>query len=413
MAGRERPRLAVDGLDHHDAEDEESKNHTEPKIFPHNFPRIDIPLPGLERPHGVAQMTPGAIRVVAGIAIRGNRMLAAKRPAGGAFPGRWEFPGGKIENGEQPISALVRELREELGVESEVGALVSQGLHDYGDCAVDLQFYAVRVQGEPAALDGGTIEWITPESARDLAFLEGDKDLLTTLARDGALQRLEESLPPPLPSPLRLALFDFDGTIADSLTDIAASSNFALDKLGLPPRSMSEIRAFVGHGVRHLLSQALGAEHADRLNEAHAIYSAHYDEHLADHTALLPGALPLLEALTERGVPIGVVSNKPRPFTEKICKALGLGQCERIYGPETESEKKPSPLLIERALADFGCSAAESIFVGDTSVDVIAGRAAGLYTIAVLGGFRDESEVRAAVPDRVVGRLDETIAFLP
>ncbi|NNE09272.1 MAG: HAD family hydrolase, partial [Gemmatimonadetes bacterium] len=71
------------------------------------------------------------------------------------------------------------------------------------------------------------------------------------------------------------------------------------------------------------------------------------------------------------------------------------------------------PVLIERALADFGCGAGESIFVGDTGVDVHAGRAAGLYTIAVLGGFRDESEVRAAGPDRVVGRLDETIAFLP
>ena len=122
------------------------------------------------------------IRVVAGVALRGDRVLAAKRPAGKPYPDRWEFPGGKVERGETDGEALRRELREELGVTAEIGDEIDSCLHKYPEKVVDLHFYRIRsMEGEPAAIGVAELRWIEPDKTEGMDFLEGDRAFLEKL----------------------------------------------------------------------------------------------------------------------------------------------------------------------------------------------------------------------------------------
>ncbi len=130
------------------------------------------------------------IRVVAGVAIEGGRVLVARRPAEASFGGLWEFPGGKVEPGEGDEEALIRELAEELGVRVVVGKQLGVHRHRYGDLAVELHFYRIHLNGEePHGLEGAELRWITPEESVDLSFLEGDADLLLELQSPETLER--------------------------------------------------------------------------------------------------------------------------------------------------------------------------------------------------------------------------------
>lgn len=122
------------------------------------------------------------IRVVAGVALRGERVLAAKRPAGKPYPDRWEFPGGKVERGETDTEALRRELREELGVTAEIGREIDTCVHEYPEKIVDLHFYRVRSMAEePAAIGVAELRWVEPGETEEMDFLEGDRAFLEKL----------------------------------------------------------------------------------------------------------------------------------------------------------------------------------------------------------------------------------------
>jgi 8-oxo-dGTP diphosphatase len=127
-------------------------------------------------------MTP-RIRVVAGVALRDGLFLAALRPEGTPYAGFWEFPGGKVEPGETDREALRREIREELGVEAEIGEEVARGVHEYPEKIVELHFYRIlELKGEPAAIGVASIRWVDPVEAERAEFLEGDAKFLGKLA---------------------------------------------------------------------------------------------------------------------------------------------------------------------------------------------------------------------------------------
>ncbi|MFH1680654.1 MAG: (deoxy)nucleoside triphosphate pyrophosphohydrolase [Candidatus Eisenbacteria bacterium] len=129
------------------------------------------------------------VRVVAGVAYREGRFLAALRPEGKPYAGRWEFPGGKVEAGETDVDALRRELREELGVEARIGREIDRGRHEYPEKTVDLHFYRiVDLEGEPSAIGVGALRWFSTEGADDEPFLEGDREFLEKM-KDPAFVR--------------------------------------------------------------------------------------------------------------------------------------------------------------------------------------------------------------------------------
>lgn len=123
------------------------------------------------------------MRVVAGIIWRSGRYLGVRRPEGGTFGGQWEFPGGKVEEGEADLDALVRELREELGLDVQEADFWQERAHTYADFTVNLFFFHIHAfKGFPRPLEGQGLRWLTPAQGRELPFLEADRDIVEELA---------------------------------------------------------------------------------------------------------------------------------------------------------------------------------------------------------------------------------------
>jgi phosphoglycolate phosphatase len=206
--------------------------------------------------------------------------------------------------------------------------------------------------------------------------------------------------------PIAFVLFDVDGTLVDTIEDIAASVNHALRALGLPERSLEEVRTFVGRGVQHLILRAIGTENAEKADRLLDLFRAHYDMHCLDRSRLMPGARECLDRFEGRD--LGVVSNKPERFVRRLLEGLGIASYFKVvFGGDSTAERKPSPLMVRAALETFGRLPNEGILAGDLPVDVETGRAAGVYTVALLGGFGTREELEASSPDLLLENLDE------
>jgi phosphoglycolate phosphatase len=187
----------------------------------------------------------------------------------------------------------------------------------------------------------------------------------------------------------RGVIFDLDGTLADSLEDIASAMNRTLEAHGFPAHPLSAYRTFVGEGVRKLVERAMPPG-TDPLREAFiTAYQDDYAEHLLDATRLYPGIPAVLDGLQRAGVPVGVLSNKPDAPTRRLVEALcSRWQFGAVVGERPGVPRKPDPASA-LALADALGAPPESVaFVGDTSVDILTARAASMRPVGVLWGFR-------------------------
>ncbi len=187
-------------------------------------------------------------------------------------------------------------------------------------------------------------------------------------------------------------LFDLDGTLLDTLGDLTASVNHTLRFYGLPERSAGEVRSFVGDGAAKLVARALpGLPGNPPVEEALAVYQAHYDLHFLDRTTPYPGIPELLETV-RKTCPVGIVSNKPHRSVKPLCVQFFPG----IYalGQQEGLPKKPAPDMLFRAMQDLGVE--RCIYVGDSEVDIRTAENAQLPCISVTWGFRDEPVLRQA-----------------
>lgn len=202
-------------------------------------------------------------------------------------------------------------------------------------------------------------------------------------------------------------LFDLDGTLADTLADIAASTNHVRTANGLPPLPDAVVRTFVGDGARTLLARALhdvlppdGASRDRALDAAFAAYAEHHQVQCTGHATLYPGALAHLRALHERGHRLAVVTNKPERFAVPLCAHLGLGELVQVVlGGDSLPVKKPDPAPLHEALRRLGHRGPGATMVGDGVQDLRAGKAAGCSTIACLFGFGEPTKLRAEGAD--------------
>lgn len=193
----------------------------------------------------------------------------------------------------------------------------------------------------------------------------------------------------------KLAVFDMDGTILDTLEDLKDSTNFALEKCGYPTRSYDEVRRFVGNGIRKLIERAvpegLTVEQIDRVHE---VFTEHYKVHCADKTKAYDGIKPLLEKLRASGVKTAVVSNKADYGVQELCKEYFDGLFDYAVGEREGIRRKPAPDAVNEALRVLGIGKSEAVYIGDSDVDFETAKNAELPCISVLWGFRDEEFLR-------------------
>lgn len=197
-------------------------------------------------------------------------------------------------------------------------------------------------------------------------------------------------------------LFDLDGTLADTLADLAASTNHVRGRHGLPPVSLAIVRSYVGDGARTLLQRALDEvlprEDGARmraLDDAFADYVAHHDRQCTVYARTFPGVREHLEALRRAGHPLAVVTNKPERFAVPIVRHLGLGDLlPVVVGGDTLPQKKPDPAPLRHALRQLGAAEGGGTMVGDGLQDLRAAKAAGLCAIGCLFGYGDPAELR-------------------
>ena len=208
----------------------------------------------------------------------------------------------------------------------------------------------------------------------------------------------------------RLIIYDLDGTLVDTADDITQSVNHMLGAFRRPPLSRDAVIRFIGLGLRQLVIQCLATADSGTVERGMEIYRRHYGEHLLDHTALYPATQKVLEHFSGRLQ--AVVTNKPNPFTRQILAGLGLDRYfVHVVAGDDGHAKKPDPAGVVSILAAHGLVAREAILIGDSDVDMQAGRRAGVLTVAVTRGYGDPAKLRAAAPDLLIGGLDELAAL--
>jgi len=202
-------------------------------------------------------------------------------------------------------------------------------------------------------------------------------------------------------------IFDLDGTLVDSLDDLTDATNAMLTRFGRGELTRREVRLLVGQGAKRLVERAMPDAAADEVEERVQLFLAYNDLHIADRTRLYPEVKETLSILGEERL-LSIISNKYEAHCRKLLAVLGVaGHFGAVLGADSLPFRKPSPEPVLRLLADLEVTAAETVMVGDSINDMVAGRGAGVLTIGCTYGYGDISELNDA--DYRIDRFAELI----
>lgn len=214
------------------------------------------------------------------------------------------------------------------------------------------------------------------------------------------------------PSSIQALLFDLDGTLIDSTADLVGSGNGLRARVGFPPLDAAVIASYVGDGVEALVRRLLVLPEGDVRGHVEA-FMLHYREHCLDGTRLYDGVEPALRALAARGYRLAVVTNKPERVSRRILGGLGVDDLfGSIVGGDSCSHKKPHADPLWKACADLSILPAQALMIGDSRVDVEAGRNAGMASVGLLGGIGDQELLRTAGADVLISGFDCLLEIL-
>lgn len=213
---------------------------------------------------------------------------------------------------------------------------------------------------------------------------------------------------------VQAVLFDLDGTLLDTLADLALSVNEFLAQNHFPPRSLEEVRAFTGNGAAELLQCSLPERvPEEKLQEYLAQYKTIYTKNLTRQTKAYPGIKELLQKLKDAGIRTGVISNKPDWATRELAQEAFGDLIDLAIGDMPgKLERKPNPEPLEYVMKELHVDPEKTLYVGDSEVDIHTARNTGLEEIAVSWGFRSRKELEREHPDHIADTPDELWALI-
>lgn len=212
----------------------------------------------------------------------------------------------------------------------------------------------------------------------------------------------------------KAVIFDLDGTLANTIDDLGNSMNFALEGQGIKPYSTDDYKRLVGMGWENLVKDALGDKASDEktFSDVRAAFEEHHNIHYMDNTVAYDGICELIDQLIENNIAIGIVTNKRQYLAEKVSEKLFGDKIKVIYGPNSKNPTKPDPFMLVAAMKELNVLPSETIFVGDTSVDIETSKAAKTLSVGVLWGFRTENELLTAGADHIISHPLELLKII-
>lgn len=214
----------------------------------------------------------------------------------------------------------------------------------------------------------------------------------------------------------KLAIFDLDGTLLNTVADLGNATNYALKTLGFPEHRQEEYKFLCGKGIYNLFRQALPANSSndENISKMRNLFIPYYDKHKCDYTTPYEGIPEMLETITSKGIQIALASNKYQDGAEKLIEQFfGKYKFLKILGQREGQPIKPDPAIVEQILAmDPSISKEEVVYIGDSDVDMQTGANAGVRTIGVLWGFRSQKELEAFSPYKIASSPKELEAYI-
>lgn len=214
----------------------------------------------------------------------------------------------------------------------------------------------------------------------------------------------------------RACIFDLDGTLTDSLDSLHYSVNEMLKELGLPEITREQCRLFVGDGARCLIERALrasGDEELQLVEQAMPIYKRIFKANCMYHVAPYEGIENMLTSLKKKGIRLAVVSNKPDEQAGYVVEHIfGTDVFDHIQGQRDDVPRKPAPDGVLEAMKHLAVESRETIYIGDSDVDMETGKAAGVFTVGVCWGFRERELLEMAGADKVIEHAEELLELL-
>ncbi|MCI5622449.1 MULTISPECIES: HAD family hydrolase [Anaerostipes] len=206
----------------------------------------------------------------------------------------------------------------------------------------------------------------------------------------------------------KLAIFDMDGTILNTLEDLCDATNYALSQSDYPARTIDEVRRFVGNGIRKLIERAVptGTEEPE-IEKVHEDFTKYYKVHCADKTKPYDGIMKLLEKLRAAGCQTAVVSNKADYAVQELCEQYFQGMFDAAAGEKEGIAKKPAPDSVNAVMKKLGTTKEHAVYIGDSEVDIETAKNAGLDCIVVEWGFRDREYLEEKGGKTFVTRPEE------